>query len=74
MNKQHNFVDAVIDSMVYLRKGQISNLAQRPILQGFAMNEIRLLENRANLVKGFHSLFNENNISKAIFLLLGIRK
>ena len=73
MNKYHNYVDAVIDSMVYLRKVQISNLAQNPNLQSIAMNEIRLLENRANLVKGFHSLFNENNISKAIFHWMGIR-
>ncbi len=73
-NWNYKSIDAVIDSMVYLRKGQISNLAQSPILQGFAMNEIRLLENRANLVKGFHSLFNENNISKAIFHWMGIRK
>ena len=73
MNKQHNFVDAVIDSMVYLRKVQISNLAQNPNLQSIAMNEIRLLENRANLVKGFNSFFNEKNIPKAIFHWMGIR-
>ena len=35
-NWNYKSIDAVIDSMVYLRKGQISNLAQSPILQGFA--------------------------------------
>lgn len=73
MNNQYNSFDAAIDTMVYLRKVQISKLAQSPILQGFAMNEIRLLENRAYLVKGFHSLFNENNISKAIFHWMCVR-
>ena len=73
MNKYHNYVDAVIDSMVYLRKVQISNLSQNPNLQSIAMNEIRLLENRANLVKGFNSFFNENNPSKAIFYWMSLR-
>lgn len=72
-NWNYKSIDAVIDSMVYLRKGQISNLAQSPILQGFAMNEIRLLENRANLVKGFNSFFNENNPSKVIFYWMSLR-
>ena len=73
MNKQYNSFDAAIDSMVYLRKVQISKLAQSPILQSFAMNEIRSLENRANFVKGNYSLFCENNTSKAIFHWMGIR-
>ena len=73
MNNQYNSFDATIDSMVYLRKVQISKLAQSPILQSFAMNEIRSLENRANLVKGFNSFFNENNPSKAIFYWMRLR-
>lgn len=73
MNNQYNSFDAAIDSMVYLRKVQISKLAQSPILQSFAMNEIRSLENRANFVKGNYSLFCENNTSKAIFHWMGIR-
>ena len=73
MNNQYNSFDATIDSMVYLRKVQISKLAQSPILQSFAMNEIRSLENRANFVKGNYSLFCENNTLKAIFHWMGIR-
>ena len=73
MNNQYNSFDAAIDSMVYLRKVQISKLSQSPILQSFAMNEIRSLENRANFVKGNYSLFCENNTSKAIFHWMGIR-
>ena len=73
MNKQYSSFDAAIDSMVYLRKVQISKLAQSPILQSFAMNEIRSLENRANFVKGNYSLFCENNTSKAIFHWMCVR-
>lgn len=72
-DSNHKSFNALIDSIVYLRKVQISKLAQSPILQSFAMNEIRSLENRANFVKGNYSLFCENNTSKAIFHWMGIR-
>lgn len=73
MNNQYNSFDAAIDTMVYLRKVQVSKLAQNPNLQSIAMNEIRLLENRANLVKGFNSYINENNPLKAIFYWMRLR-
>lgn len=67
MDKNNNYFDAVIDSMVYLRKVQISNWVQTPLQMVIVENEFRMIDNRANALKGSHALFCENNLIKALF-------
>lgn len=67
MNKQYNSFDVAIDSMVYLRKVQIRNLVHTPLQLCVVENEFRILDNRANALKGSYALFCENNLIKALF-------
>ena len=57
----------LIDTMVYLRKVQISNWVQVPSQLVIAENEFRVIDNRANALKGSYALFCENNLIKALF-------
>lgn len=59
--------DALIDSIVYLRKVQISSWIQTPLQLCIVENEFRILDNRANALKGSYALFCENNLIKALF-------
>lgn len=60
-------LNALIDSIVYLRKVQISNWVQTPLQKVIVENEFRMIDNRANALKGSHALFCENNLIKALF-------
>lgn len=56
-----------IDLCVNLRKAQLNNWAQTPMQRAFIKNEFRLIDNKANAIKGFNALFCENNYQKALF-------
>ena len=56
-----------VDLCVNLRKAQLNNWAQTPLQLCVVENEFRILDNRANALKGSHALFCENNLIKALF-------
>lgn len=67
MKRSEISFDALIDSIVYLRKVQIRNLVHTPLQLCVVENEFRILDNRANALKGSYALFCENNLIKALF-------
>lgn len=63
INKTTNFIDLCVN----FRKAQLNNWAQTPMQRAFIKNEFRFIDNRANVIKGSHALFCENNLNKALF-------